>query len=82
MTDVALIHCLSALNLGKQYVAISQKACKQIEILKEETLSQLELALLRDMSAKRRGEGVKIAKKIEIGYRREGRYFDELLRED
>ena len=82
LTDVALIHCLSALNLGKQYVAISQKACKQIEILKEETLSQLELALLRDMSAERRVEGVKIAKKIEIEYRREGRYFDELLRGD
>ena len=35
LTDVALINCLSALDLGKQYVAISEKACKQIKILKE-----------------------------------------------
>ena len=54
LTDVALINCLSALDLGKQYVAISEKACKQIKVLKEEPLSQLELALLKDMSAQRR----------------------------
>lgn len=80
LTDVALIHCLSALDLGKQYVAISEKACKQIKILKEEALSQLELALLKDMSAKRRKEGIALAEEIEIKYRREGRYFDEILR--
>ena len=34
LTDVALINCLSALDLGKQYVAISEKACKQIKVLK------------------------------------------------
>ena len=26
LTDVALINCLSALDLGKQYVAVSEKA--------------------------------------------------------
>ena len=57
LTDVALINCLSALDLGKQYVAISEKACRQIKILKEEPLSQLELSLLKDMSAERRKEG-------------------------
>ena len=80
LTDVALINCLSALDLGKQYVAISEKACKQIKILKEETLSQLELALLKDMSAKRRKEGIALAEEIEIKYRREGKFFDEILR--
>ena len=80
LTDVALINCLSALDLGKQYVAISEKACKQIKILKEESLSQLELALLKDMSAKRRKEGIALAEEIEIKYRREGKYFDEILR--
>ena len=58
LTDVALINCLSALELGKQYVAISNKACKQIKVLKEYNLSQLELALLKDMSIKRRKEGI------------------------
>lgn len=80
LTDVALIHCLSALDLGKQYVAISEKACRQIRILKEEPLSPLELALLKDMSAERRKEGVALAEEIEVKYRREGKFFDEILR--
>ena len=80
LTDVALIHCLSALDLGKQYVAISEKACKQIKILKEEPLSQLELSLLKDMSAERRKEGIALAEEIEVKYRREGKFFDEILK--
>ena len=80
LTDVALINCLSALDLGKQYVAISEKACKQIKIIKEEPLSQLELSLLKDMSAERRREGVALAEEIEVKYRREGKFFDEILK--
>lgn len=80
LTDVALINCLSALDLGKQYVAISDRACKQIKIIKEEPLSQLELALLKDMSAERRREGIALAEEIEVKYRREGKFFDEILK--
>lgn len=80
LTDVALINCLSALDLGKQYVAISEKACKQIKIINEEPLSKLELAMLKDMSVARRKEGVALADEIEIKYRREGKFFDEILR--
>ena len=80
LTDVALINCLSALDLGKQYVAISEKACKQIKVLKEEPLSGLELSLLKDMSAERRKEGIALAEEIEVKYRREGKFFDEILK--
>ena len=80
LTDVALIHCLSALDLGMQYVAVTEKACKQIKILREENLSQLELLALRDMSAKRRKAGVELATELEVKYRREGRFFDEILK--
>lgn len=79
LSDVALIHCLSALDLGKQYVAVTEKACKQIKILKEEKLSQLELNLLRDMSIERRKKGIALAEEIEVKYRREGKFFDEIL---
>ena len=79
LTDTALIHCLSALDLGMQYVAITEKACKQIKVLKEESLSQLELAILRDMSVERRKEGIALADEIEVKYRREGKFFDEIL---
>lgn len=80
LTDMALINCLSALDLGKQYVAISEKACRQIKILKEEPLSQLELSLLKDMSAEKRKEGIALAEEIEVKYRREGKFFDEILK--
>ena len=81
LTDTALINCLSALDLGMQYVAVTEKACKQIKVLKEEELSTLELLALRDMSAARRKAGVTLADEIEVKYRREGRFFDEILKE-
>lgn len=76
LTDVALINCLLALDLGIQYVAITDKTCK----LKEETLTHLELSLLKDYSIKRRKEGITLAEEVEIKYRREGKYFDEILK--
>lgn len=72
---------MSALDLGMQYVAVTEKACQQIKVLKEEELSTLELLALWDMSAARRRAGVALADEIEIKYRREGRFFDEILKE-
>lgn len=76
----ALIHCLCALKPGKQYVAVTEKACRQIRILDEKKLSMLELSALMESSVARRKEGVALAKEIEVKYRREGRFFDEILR--
>ena len=80
LTDVALIHCLSALDLGMQYVAVTEKACKQIRILKEDPLHPLELSALMDLSVSRRKNGIALAEDIEVKYRRDGKYFDEILR--
>lgn len=80
ITDVALIHSLSALDLGRQYVCKSQKACKQLEIIDKKELSSLELAILRDKSIVRRQEGIDLTEEILIKYRREGKFFDEILR--
>ena len=82
LTDVALINCLSALDLGMQYVAITEKACKQVKVIKEETVHPLELSALIDLSVARRKEGIALAEEIEIKYRREGKFFDEILRGD
>lgn len=80
LTDTALLHCLSALDLGMQYVAVTEKACKQIRVLKEETLQPLVLSALIDLSVARRKEGIALAEDLEVRYRREGKYFDEILR--
>ena len=43
-------------------------------------LSELELLVLKDMSIKCKKAGTAIAKEVELKYRREGKYFDEILR--
>ncbi len=80
ITDVALIHSLSALDLGRQYVCKTLKACKQLEIVDERELTSLELSILRDRSIVRRQEGIDLTEEILIKYRREGKFFDEILR--
>lgn len=79
ITDKGLVECLSALHLGKQYVAVSTKACQNVKIVKEYKLSELELLALKDISEKNRLTGVQQANEICRQYRREGKYFDELL---
>ena len=82
ITDTALIGSLSALKLGGQYVAITEKACDQIKIIKERSLQKLDLMILKDRSVVRRKEGIALADRIVTEHRRDGRYFDEILRGD
>lgn len=79
ITDVALLKCLSVLDLGRQYVAVTQKACDQIRIIEERDLHLLERLALQDKSVARRAEGVALADEVVKQYRREGRFFDEIL---
>lgn len=79
ITDTALIHSLSALDLGCQYVCKSEKACGRLEIVKKKELSPLELNMLKSKSIERREEGINRTDEILQKYRREGRYFDEIL---
>ena len=82
ITDKALVMSLSALKLGQQYVAVNQKSCSRISVEKEIELSVIERAFLRDMSEANRAKGISYAKEICRDYRREGKYFDEILKED
>lgn len=79
ITDAALVHSLSALELGKQYVAITQKACDLINIECEIELSALEKKFLKDVAEEKRSRGVSMANEICRNYRREGMFFDEIL---
>ena len=79
ITDVALLKCLSVLDLGKQYVAVTQKACDQVKVIEERELHLLECLSLRDKSQMRRDEGTNLANEVVKQYRREGMFFDELL---
>lgn len=79
ITDAALVGSLSALELGKQYVALTEKACKAIRIEKEIELSHFEKRVLQKVGERNRKKGIALANEICKNYRREGRFFDEIL---
>ena len=81
ITDKALVMSLSALQLGEQYVAITEKACEHVNIEAEVELSYLERIFLRDLSESNRVKGINLANEICRDYRREGQFFDEILQE-
>ena len=79
ITDAALVNSLSALQLGKQYVAVSQKGCNAVRIETEVNLSYLERLYIKDVAEENRARGIHLANDICKNYRREGMFFDEIL---
>ncbi len=79
ITDAALINSLSALKLGKQYVAVTQKGCDAVRIEKEISISYLEKLFMKEISAENREKGAALANDICKNHRREGLFFDEIL---
>ena len=81
ITDLALINSLSALKLGKQYVALTATACEKIKILEEKALTEENHVKLEQDSEANRFKGIAMADEICRRYRREGRFFDEIVTE-
>ena len=79
VTDAALVGSLSALQLGKQYVAITQKGCDAVRVETEIELSHLERMFIQEIAEANRTKGVSMANDICRNYRREGLFFDEIL---
>ena len=79
ITDAALINCLSALKLGKQYVMVTPEGCKHVHAAAEIELSYLERMSIQSVASENREKGVSLANEICKSYRREGMFFDELL---
>lgn len=79
ITDKGLIECLNTLQLGKQIVAITEKACRQIIVKDEIVLTKIELLCLQDIGENNRKKGIENANMICKKYRRDGKYFDEII---
>lgn len=79
ITDKALVNSLSALQLGRQYVAVTQKGCDAVRIEKEIPLSYLERQFIKEIAEENRARGISLANDICKNYRREGLFFDEIL---
>lgn len=81
VTDKALINSLSALQLGRQYVTVTQKGCDAVRVEAEVSLSYLERLFMKDIAEENRARGISLANNICKNYRREGMFFDEILDE-
>lgn len=82
ITDIQCQHCLSATNLGKQYVFITDKAVENLKILRHCYLAQSEKKYYfnsRLEESKVSNDKVKIARRQ---YRGQGKYIEELFDED
>ena len=79
ITDAALVGSLSALQLGKQYVAVTQKGCDAVHVEAEIELSHLERMYIQEVAETNRAKGISLANDICKNYRREGLFFDEIL---
>lgn len=82
ITDLGLIKSLSALQLGQQYVAVTQTGCDAVRIEKEIPISYLERRFLQDLSEENRAKGISMANDICKNYRREGLFFDEMIEQE
>lgn len=81
ITDTALINCLSALDLGTQFAAVTERSCGRINITDEKRITDEERKFLKIKSENDRSKGISLAENICRKYRREGRFFDEILKE-
>lgn len=79
ITDKAFLESIRAMKYGIQYVAKTNLACSVIDIQSEKELYGKELEDALEMSIRRRKEGSEVANKMQLKYRREGLYFDEIL---
>lgn len=79
ITNLALIKSLSALQPGRQYVAVTQQGCDAVRIEKEIPISYLERRFLQNISEENRTKGISMANDICRNYRREGLFFDEIM---
>ena len=80
ITDIQCQHCLSATNLGNQYVFKTDKALNQLEILRHCFLAPVEKEFYlsnKQESSKIGNDKVKIARKQ---YRGQGKYIEEILK--
>ena len=79
ITNLSLIKSLSALQPGRQYVAVTQQGCDAVRIEKEIPISYLEGKFLQDISEENRTKGISMANDICRNYRRERLFFDEIM---
>lgn len=79
ITDVQCRYCLSATDLGKQYVFRTQKALDHIRIIRKCYLSSTEKKMYLDTKSEELHDSNNKSKIAKKQYRNQGRYIEEIL---
>ena len=79
ITDEQCKHCLAATNLGMQYVFLSDKAIKQLNILERCFVSSIEKKYFIEQQVEFQKQGHDKSKLARIKYKNQGKYIEEIL---
>ena len=79
ITDKALLESLRSIDYGIQYVAKTANACSVVRITSERAMEEDETFPLLARNAAMRQEGAEAAEQMIRKYRRDGKFFDEIL---
>ena len=82
ITDEGLKACLQYVNYGRQFVAKTEFACSQIEILSERNIELEEMNEIRNYSLQQREIAKNAIKTMRIQYRNQGFYIDEIIKNE
>ena len=80
ITDEQCKHCLAATNLGKQYVFLTEKATKRINILERCFISKSEREYYLKQKQVDVNDSDNKVRYALIKYKREGKYIEEILK--
>jgi hypothetical protein len=79
ITDEQCKHCLAATNLGYQYVFVSERSVKAVELVERAYISDNERIYYKNMRSKDAKLGEDKVKLARVQYRGQGHYIDEIL---
>lgn len=79
LTDVALMHCLSYVQYGLQYVLKTPAACSKVDILNYHALDDSEIDNISHYAELKRLEGKDVVRDMGRKYRTEGYVLSELI---
>lgn len=82
ISDVGLLQALQALNLGNQYCARNENACRHVRVVEDRVLSSGECARLRQQADEQRQYAVKMVDRIRREHRRDGLSFYEIMKQE
>ena len=81
MTHICLKECIKFFDLGYQYVFRTTKACEHLTIINKEYIEGDRYLQIAHEKRIRIGRSQDVVSEIEVQFRREGMYLDELLEE-